>query len=272
MRQYYAKEYYQRGLGSYEIKYDREEIKWIHLKNKFKQKLADLYLPSFLKCKKTLLDVGCGEGFGLKAFKEKRWKVKGVDFSSAGITQQNPKFKNRVLFGDIQKNIGYLRKKNSKFSCIMLINVLEHVINPSRLLHLLKTITEKKGIIIVTVPNDFSATQKLALKSGFVKKLFWVAPPEHLSYFNNISLKKIFYQTGWQYLGIYADFPVDWFLFHVGSNYINIKSAGNAAHRAKIKLETEIFKKPFRDQCCLFQAFAKIGMGRNLTGIFQNLP
>ena len=269
LQKYYKDKYYQKGLGSYEVNYDAEEKNWIRQKYIFREKLAEAFLPFRLRSHKTMLDVGCGEAFGMYVFKKRGWKVKGLDFSSAGILQQNPNLIKKAILGDIEKNLRLLEINRKKFSCVILINVLEHVISPKSLLISLNKITETGGIIIATVPNDFSATQKLAQKSGFINKEFWVSIPEHLSYFNFISFKNIFRETGWKCQKILSDFPVDWFLFHNGSNYIKNKNAGKAAHRAQIKIESEIFRKPFENQCNLFQALANIGMGRNLTGIFK---
>ena len=94
--------------------------------------------------------------------------------------------------------------------------------------------------------------------------------PEHLSYFDFNSLSNLLQSTGWKRKEIFADFPVDWFLFHAGSNYIKTKKAGKAAHRAQIKIESEILNQPLDKCLSLFKALAKIGMGRNLTGVFQN--
>lgn len=270
LQKFYSQKYYQLGLGSYEKKYDKDEKNWIFKKNKFREKTVAAHLPKILRRQKTFLDVGCGEGFALEVFRKSGWNVKGIDFSSAGIKKQNPHLRKKVIIGDIEENLLILKKNKEKFSCIMLCNVLEHVINPKGLLRLLKDLLEKKGIIIVTVPNDFSATQKLALKAGFIKKKFWISLPEHLSYFNSNSLKRLFHKAGWKELDTYTDFPVDWFLFHEGSNYIKKKNAGKAVHRAQIKIESEILNQPFNKSLNLFKALAKICMGRNVTGIFQN--
>ena len=270
LQRFYAKKYFQQGLGSYEIKYDNEELNWIHKKNKFREKLVTSFMPVTLKRRKTFLDVGCGEGFALKIFNRSGWDVKGLDFSSAGIAQQNPNLKNKVITGDIETNLKFLHEKQERFSCIMLCNVLEHVVDPKNLLRLLKKIIEKKGILIVTVPNDFSITQKLALKAGYIKKRFWISLPEHLSYFEFNSLRNLLHSTGWQKKEIYGDFPVDWFLFHKGSNYVATKRNVKAAHRAQIKIEAEILNQPHKYSASFLRSLAMVGMGRNLTGIFQD--
>ena len=138
LKKFYAEKYYQNGLGSYEVNYDIEEINWILKKNKLREKIASLHLSASCKQEKTFLDVGCGEGFALNIFKKSGWNVKGLDFSSAGIDQQNPHLKNKITTGDIEINLKTLENEKKKFSCILLCNVLEHVIDPKNLLFLLK--------------------------------------------------------------------------------------------------------------------------------------
>ena len=78
LKNVYADKYYQQGIGSYEISYDEEELKFI--KQIIKQRI---YVAEKLTkiTQGKFLDVGCGEGFALKCFSDLGWQVKGVDFS-----------------------------------------------------------------------------------------------------------------------------------------------------------------------------------------------
>ena len=48
-----------------------------------------------------ILDIGCGEGFVLKFFKDHAWEIVGVDFSTHGIRANNPELESFIMQGDV---------------------------------------------------------------------------------------------------------------------------------------------------------------------------
>lgn len=157
LNEYYANKYYQEGLGSYRRTYDEDELKYVRLKIKQHSFILSIITK---KTKGKLLDVGCGEGFILKHYAEKGWDVKGTDFSSAGLEQQNPDMLEHVDIGDIYENLERYLKENEQFDVVWLSNVLEHVLDPIKLLKVLKKLVTTGGGIVITVPNDSSALQE----------------------------------------------------------------------------------------------------------------
>ena len=139
---YYANKYYQQAIGSYEVSYDEEELKFI--KQKIKQRFYVVEkLTNFTQGK--FLDVGCGEGFALKYFSDLGWQIKGVDFSKAGLEQQNPDMLDNVDVGDIYEILSKYQEDQKKYDVIWLNNVLEHVLDPISLLNDLKKLTSRGG-------------------------------------------------------------------------------------------------------------------------------
>jgi len=65
-----------------------------------------------------------------------------------------------------------------------------------------------------------------------------------------------------------GDFPIDWFLFHSGSNYVRNRSLGKAAHYARVQIENLINNEPVEDVVRFWSAAAKIGIGRDITAVF----
>ena len=66
-------------------------------------------------------------------------------------------------------------------------------------------------------------------------------------------------------MDVVGDFPIDWFLFHPGSNYIRDKAVGKNAHFARVQIENHIHQQPIKDVIEFWSAAAKIGVGRDLT-------
>ena len=66
---------------------------------------------------------------------------------------------------------------------------------------------------------------------------FWLAPPQHLNYFEAGSLTALLSRLGFEIRIAYASFPIDWYLLHPGSNYIADPAAGKPAHRARMAID-----------------------------------
>jgi hypothetical protein len=62
-----------------------------------------------------------------------------------------------------------------------------------------------------------------------------------------------------------SDFPVDWFLFHDGSNYITDKTQGKKAHSARISIENMLHTAPLDRVLEFYRASATLGVGRDIT-------
>jgi 2-polyprenyl-3-methyl-5-hydroxy-6-metoxy-1,4-benzoquinol methylase len=269
LQQYYADKYYQQAKGSYEFEYTEQELSYFQAKLEQRYFVLRPYLEHLRDVKGRFLDVGCGEGFALAFFEELGWIVKGIDFSSNGVMSKNPHCLELLTTGDIFSLLkDEIFAKNS-YNIVWLQNVLEHVINPLELLALLRKLVVPDGFAVITVPNDCSITQKAALENRHIDNAFWVVPPDHLTYFDRHSLIKTVNRTGWDCLEVLADFPVDWYLFHPGSNYIRDKSVGKAAHKARVQLENLIHEQPIEDVIRFWSAAAKLGFGRGLTAFLR---
>lgn len=269
LQQYYANKYYQEAKGSYELEYSEDELLYFRAKLEQRDAVLRRYLPALNLRTKRLLDVGCGEGYALAYFRKQGWSAKGIDFSSAGVSSKNPVCLDALATGDIFALLQSEIAAGTTYDVVWLQNVLEHVIDPLDLLKSLRSLVAPGGLAVVTVPNDCSITQRGALDHGYVESAFWVAPPDHLTYFDHDSLVNAANETGWECAEMLGDFPVDWFLFHPGSNYVREKSAGKAAHKARVQLENIIHEQPIEDVLRFWSATAKLGMGRDITAFFR---
>lgn len=264
LRQYYAEKYYQEGKGSYELAYTPAEL--AYFRAKISQRYAvvqNLLNPGKVGLK--MLDVGCGEGYAMAYFSEKGWHVKGFDFSAEGVRSKNPHCLESLVAGDIFGLVSEEISSGNVYDVVWLQNVLEHVLDPLELLHSLRRLVSRDGLAVLTVPNDCSAIQQAALNANHVDRAFWVAPPDHLTYFDHQSIRSVVEYTGWSCLEMLGDFPIDWFLFHNGSNYIRDPASGKSAHFARVEIENLINEQPVEDVVRFWSAAAKIGIGRDIT-------
>ncbi|GGI54430.1 class I SAM-dependent methyltransferase [Oxalicibacterium solurbis] len=262
LKEYYADKYYQTEKANFRKTYPPEEIEYFKIKI---QQRAYKAQQISSQDKGNFLDVGCGEGFALAWFKEKGWNVEGIDFSSAGLEQMNPSLMENFKVGNVFELLEEKIKEQKKYDLVWLGNVLEHVVDPVSLLRSLSALITKAGCLVVTVPNDGSLYQERLLKEGNINQRFWIAVPDHLAYFTYESLKNTSEETGWICHEIHADFPIDWFLLHPGSNYVVNGAAGRDAHKARVNMELLIGEYSPDIVNEFYCSMAKIGMGRSLT-------
>lgn len=267
LKKYYSDKYYQEDKASYRKTYPKEEK--IYINNKIGQKyllMQDL-LPKDKKLK--ILDIGCGEGFCLSYFHKKNWEVLGLDFSKFGLIVHNPDLKRFIIDGDIYENIEVLKKRGKKFDLIWLDNVLEHVLDPLKLLTDCYSLTSGNGLLLIEVPNDFSKLQLELKKQRVIKRDFWVKVPDHISYFNKEGLINICRKAGWNNEKIVADFPIDFNLFNPDTNYILDKKKGNGVHLQRIKADNLMHQISVEKTNKYYEALADLGLGRQITAIFK---
>lgn len=267
---HYEKTYFQKESGSYRKSYSALEIEVIHLR--IAQRTAQIFTLMGHETPGSMLDVGCGEGFAISYFHSLGWQVAGIDFSRAGIEQMNPDCLPFIEQGDVFQRLEAKIDAGEKHNLVWLGNVLEHVLDPVNLLQSLRHLVLPDGLLIVTVPNDGNAYHETLFADGHIPERFWIAIPEHISYFTIDSLKRVATATGWLCLALQGDFPIDWFLAHKDSNYVADRSRGSSAHLARLTLERLISTAGFDAANHFYASLAEVGMGRNITAYLRPQP
>ena len=145
-----------------------------------------------------------------------------------------------------------------------MINVLEHINNPEKVLkNIHKNLIHKNGSLILQVPNDFNVIQKIAVEKNSCKE-WWFAPPQHISYFSPQSLENLLSECGFKEITTFCSFPIDMFLL-MGKDYINDPSLGREAHLSRHEFE-QSFKKygKMNELKNIYKSFSKAGIGREI--------
>lgn len=267
LEKYYKEKYYQTNKGSYEKKYLEEEIKYFN--NKLEEKYFVLTKKLALSDTVSFLDIGAGEGWAMSFFKEKGWNVIGLDYSKFGCENHNAHCCEDLIVGDIYQSFQSLISQNKKFDVILLDNVLEHVIDPKSLLENCKKLANENSILIVEVPNDFSTLQHYLFENKKIDNKFWVALPDHLSYFNKDGLNKLCADAGWNNVLTIADYPIDLHLLNENTNYTKDKTKGKSCHLSRILTDNIFHSISTEKTVALYIALADLGMGRQITGFYK---
>ncbi len=106
-----------------------------------------------------VLDIGCGVGYALDFFLEQESEVYGVDISDAAIAIARQRIKNGK-FEQIN-NDDPLPYATSFFDAIICLGVLEHVMQPEKLLSECFRVLKPNGYMCFVVPNSISPHYKL---------------------------------------------------------------------------------------------------------------
>jgi SAM-dependent methyltransferase len=101
-----------------------------------------------------LLDVGCAAGLFLDVARERGWNVQGLELSPHAVKVAREHFGLTVHEGDFAA----VDLEEGSFDAITLLDVLEHLYEPSESLQRIKALLRPGGILMVVLPNDRNLT------------------------------------------------------------------------------------------------------------------
>ena len=269
LKDYYSKKYFQDNKSLYSHSYTEVELEYFTNKIKERYWIFEQYFSDKRYKSLKALDVGCGEGFTSKFLMDNGMEVTALDYSNYGIQQMHPSLLAVFMEGDIIDNITLLQDKGEKFDLVWLDNVLEHSLDPIEMIEKCKSIISDNGMLIIEVPNDFSKFQNKLIEKNIVKEEYWVAYPDHLTYFGRESLNKLLESNGWNLHKLIADFPIQWGLVNKNSNYSIKKENGQQAHETRLFMDNFIHEtNNVAEIVAFYESLANIGLGRQLTGCY----
>ena len=298
LHDYYAQRYYQENLTTYQAEYGPEELEHIEGKLRLRHHVVEqlrstdrasaMPVPSSETVGEEVaapapaptgnpgtgrfLDIGCGEGWALDYFQRQGWDVLGLDFSSYSLAQFHPSLQERLRTGDLYEGVQQLADDGQQFDVLWLDNVLEHVLDPAALLRLCRTLIKPTGVLMVDVPNDFSALQQHLLATGKIDRPFWVVLPDHLSYFNQTGLRTLAAATSWHVAKVLADQPIDLNLLNPSTNYVMNREAGKGAHLARMEQDNLLLRTAsLAAVAAYYEGLAGVELGRSIVAFLQPL-
>lgn len=132
-------------------------------------------LQKELPANAEVLDVGCGNGVISRALGAKGFNVRGIDVSEKAIDKAKALNNNpNVHFEAVSAE--KLVADGSRYHAIICSEVLEHLNEPDKLLHVLHQILYNDGVLIVTVPNGNGPRELLVTRPiiWMQKKNNWI--------------------------------------------------------------------------------------------------
>lgn len=155
------------------------------------QAMADL-IPD--QC--SVLDVGCASGYFMKYLEtNKNCRCVGIEvvkeYAEHGCEEGLD-----IIIGDAAEVMTHLAKTR-KFDCIVLGDVLEHVINPFELLSTAVGTLNEAGCIVISIPNIVSMRARLNLLMGkWEYRDSGIFDRTHLRFFSIKSARKMIQDAG----------------------------------------------------------------------------
>ena len=153
------------------------------------EKIAN-YIPDN---KIRMLEIGAGLGYTLKAARDKGWDIFGTEISPFAVRYAKDKLNLKIFNGSLEE----APFADNFFDLVIIVHVLEHLPDPSKILTKIFQILKNHGVLYVVVPN-------IANFRAWIRKERWayLTPQYHLYHFTPHTLKKIVVKGGFKIVHI----------------------------------------------------------------------
>jgi 2-polyprenyl-3-methyl-5-hydroxy-6-metoxy-1,4-benzoquinol methylase len=158
------------------------------------------YFQRLTASSQAVLDIGCGEGFMAEKLVERGNRVTGID--RLDRPRKTDLFE-QYISADLSHGLGGAveQLRGKKFDKILLMDVLEHLVEPEKLLQDVRPLLKSSGQLLVSVPNIANVTIRLALAFGSFKYTErGILDKTHLRWFTRKTAHRILEANGYEVL------------------------------------------------------------------------
>lgn len=147
---------------------------------------------------KDVLEFGCHTGYFTKLLVDRGCKVVGVELDYRAA-EKAKNIVDKVVIGDIEDD-KTLNQINEKFDAILFMHILEHLINPWRVLVKVEQYLKPEGKVLVAIPNVacWSIRKDLFFKGKFEYVDLGILDRTHLRFFTFETAQELLRQSGYQ--------------------------------------------------------------------------
>jgi 2-polyprenyl-3-methyl-5-hydroxy-6-metoxy-1,4-benzoquinol methylase len=147
---------------------------------------------------KRILEVGCAGGQTGKALGERGFEeIVGIELNEE-VAQKGKPYYDTLIVGDVENT--KLPFGEGHFDCILYGDVLEHLVNPWKVLKEHNALLRNKGTIICSIPNirHYRIIKKLVFKGKWEYTGNGIMDRTHLRFFTLDSIQKMLEESGFQ--------------------------------------------------------------------------
>ena len=171
---------------------------FVHYPIKHSRYSSHYYARQLVGRGQDVLDVGCGEGFFAAELKKEGNRIVGVDaLPTAGESSALERYISadlNVAQPDLARQAG-----EHAFDRVLLLDVLEHLVRPARLLAEVRPALREGGLLVVFVPNVANITVRLALLFGrFNYTDRGILDRTHLNFYTRKTARAFLEENGWE--------------------------------------------------------------------------
>lgn len=145
----------------------------------------------------TILEIGCGGGEFMKHLRQTR-KVHAVAIEPhKEAAEQARNHFDTVIEADVAAGLNKL--KNERFDCVVVNDVLEHLVAPWETLVAIRKLLSPHGVAVASIPNVryFPVLRALALNGRWDYADYGVLDRTHLRFFTQSSIREMFETSGY---------------------------------------------------------------------------
>jgi 2-polyprenyl-3-methyl-5-hydroxy-6-metoxy-1,4-benzoquinol methylase len=188
---------YRRTVRSVE-KFPEFQEYWTHYPVKESRHSSHDYLRRWVGCGQNVLDVGCGNGFQAADLARQSNEVSGIDIVAEPSQREALRQYVRAdLAGGLRQAAEQLRHR--PFDKILLMDIIEHLPDPERVLRDCRDLLAPKGQVIISLPNVANITVRLALLFGqwnYTER--GILDKTHLRFFTRRTARRMIESAGYE--------------------------------------------------------------------------
>jgi SAM-dependent methyltransferase len=143
---------------------------------------------------RTVLDVGCGNGYLGALLAERGYVVTGIE-RSGGWSAPFPDSV-RLIEADLEEGLPPIE---TTFDYVLCADILEHLRRPEAMLRRLKAVTRPGGIVISSLPNSGNIYFRLNILAGrFPQDDKGLFDRTHVRFYTWAGWSSLFNESGWE--------------------------------------------------------------------------
>jgi 2-polyprenyl-3-methyl-5-hydroxy-6-metoxy-1,4-benzoquinol methylase len=158
------------------------------------------YARKMVGANQDVLDVGCGEGFFAGQLIQDGNRVTGID--NRALPSENSVFE-QYCAADLDSGMAPAIEElhGKRFDRVLLLDVLEHLRRPERVLEECHSVLKREGVLIVSLPNVANIVVRLMLLFGrFNYTERGILDKTHLRFFTRKTARRLLEENGYSIL------------------------------------------------------------------------